>query len=132
MADKKRQDVSSERTNEDVKMKVSTSACFFLATHNLSYVTNGGGGGGVLGTRTSGNLSLKELNLKRYNEYPNGTGETNWVLGGTYVAPFCYSNNIFYTSTTALLESDLWNSRVFHVITEPQGAVHEFIKNSVT
>ena len=53
-----------------------------------------GGGGGLLSTRTSGNLSLKELNLKRYNEYPNGTGETNWVLGGTYVAPFCYSNNI--------------------------------------
>ena len=78
MADKKRQDVSSERTNEDVKMKVSTSACFFLATHNLSYVTKGGGwGGGLLSTRTSGNLSLKELNLKRYNEYPNGTGETN-------------------------------------------------------
>ena len=92
----------------------------------------GVGGGGLLSTRTSGNLSLKELNLKRYNEYPNGTGETNWVLDGTYVAPFCYSNNIFYTSTTALLESDLWNSRVFHVITEPQGAVHEFIKNSVT
>ena len=55
----------------------------------------GGGGGGLLSTRTSGNLSLKELNLKRYNEYPNGTGETNWVFGGTYVAPFCYSNNIF-------------------------------------
>ena len=46
MADKKRQDVSIERTNEDAKMKVSNSACFFLATHNLSYVTNGGGGGG--------------------------------------------------------------------------------------
>ena len=91
-----------------------------------------GEGGGLLSTRTSGNLSLKELNFKRYNEYPNGTGETNWVFGGTYVAPFCYSNNIFYPSTAALLESDLWNSRVFHVITEPQGAVHEFIKNNAT
>ena len=78
-----------------------------------------GEGGGLLSTRTSGNLSLKELNFKRYNEYPNGTGETNWVFGGTYVAPFCYSNNIFYPSTAALLESDLWNSRVFHVISEP-------------